>query len=183
MRYYIASIKYKPKSHLMKKLMAVFFALIHFASIAAPTVFVKEETLKAGSTVRVTINSVNTSQLQVGSTITGMCQSGVTIKGNEFISAGAPVQMRVVSYEKRKMAGKPAKVTLQAISVTAVDGTQVQLRGGDLSAEGKNRMAIAIAPVLFGVLLTLLIKGGEAEIAPGTTVDAFVANDAEIEVD
>ena len=167
----------------MKQVLAIFFALVHFVSIAAPTVLVKEETLKAGSTVRVTLNSVNTSQLQVGATVTGMCQSGLTIKGNEFISPGAPVQMRVVSYEKRKIAGKPAKVSLQAVSVTAVDGTQVQLRGGDFAAEGKNKAAVAIGLCLFLFIPAILIKGGDAEIAPGTTVDAFIANDVEIEVD
>ena len=112
-----------------------------------------------------------------------MCQSGLTIKGNEFISPGAPVQMRVVSYEKRKIAGKPAKVSLQAVSVTAVDGTQVQLRGGDFAAEGKNKAAVAIGLCLFLFIPAILIKGGDAEIAPGTTVDAFIANDVEIEVD
>ena len=171
----------------MKQFIAVLFIALHLSSVAAPSFLsashaLKTETLSGGSTVRLSLSNVSTETLEVGALIDATCQSGLSIKGVQFIRPGAPAKLRVISAERPKGFGKAGAISLQAVSVTAVDGTEVPIRGGDFTSTGKDKSTASIVLGLFVCILFLTMKGGEAVIAPGTTVDAFVANDMEIEV-
>jgi hypothetical protein len=85
----------------------------------------------------------------------------VVVDGQTVIAAGAPMLLRVSSQQKRRIAGRRGRVTVEALSVPAVDGTEIVLTGG-YAQEGENR--IVLAGLLAGLVAwpTVFIKGKEA---------------------
>ncbi len=166
----------------MRKLIALCFIAFYSFTLAMPSVLAASsfETLRGGTTVRVTLPQISTIGLGVGATIDGSCDSGVSIQGIEFVRPGAAVKLRVSSVVPPKGLGKPGELTLQAVSVRCVDGSDVPLRGGVFSASGEDKSTKSIVIGLFLCVFALFMKGGEAQIPPGTTIDAFVANDIDI---
>jgi len=166
----------------MRKLIALCFIAFYSFTLAMPSVLAASsfETLRGGTTVRVTLPQISTSGLAVGATIDGSCDSGVNIGGVEFVRPGAGVKLRVSSVIPPKGLGKPGQISLQAVSVTCVDGSEVPLRGGVFSASGEDKSTKSIIIGLFLCVFALFMKGGDAQIPPGTTIDAFVANDIDI---
>jgi hypothetical protein len=65
-------------------------------------------------------------------------------------------------------------------SVTAVDGQQVILSGGTYQ-EGEDRQTLAIILGVVVCILFLTMKGKDAEIPAGYSVDGTVAQNIEIE--
>ena len=116
----------------MRKLIALCFIAFYSFTLAMPSVLAASsfETLRGGTTVRVTLPQISTIGLGVGATIDGSCDSGVSIQGIEFVRPGAAVKLRVSSVVPPKGLGKPGELTLQAVSVRCVDGSDVPLRGG-----------------------------------------------------
>ena len=157
---------------------------IYTASLAAPSVvaFDKIEELKSGTSVRITLPSLSSSTAIPGQIVSGTCTSGVEVKGVTFVNPGAPVKMRVSNVQAPGNVGKPGMLTLEAVSLTAIDGTEVPLTGGIMSMTGEDSNTKSLLLGLFICILFLFQKGGDATFAPGTTVDAFVANSVDIEV-
>lgn len=171
-------------SHFPRLCSALLMLLVYSSSIAMPSVIVfdKFEEFSAGSTVRITLPTVSSATALPGQILTGTCSSGVTIKGVTFVNPGAPVKLRVSVAQAPKNIGKPGTISLEAVSVVAVDGTEVPLSGGVASATGEDSNTKSLLLGLFICILFLLQKGGDATFAPGTTIDAFVANSVDIEV-
>ena len=57
------------------------------------------------------------------------------------------------------------------------------LTGGMASIEGEDKSTKSVLLGLFICILFLFQKGGDAAFSPGTTIDAFVANSVDIEVE
>ena len=83
----------------MRKLIALCFIAFYSFTLAMPSVLAASsfETLRGGTTVRVTLPQISTIGLGVGATIDGSCDSGVSIQGIEFVRPGAAVKLRVSS--------------------------------------------------------------------------------------
>ena len=160
--------------------------LIYSSSLAFPSVLAfgeRFQELSAGATVRVALPQISSMNAMPGQIINGTCPSGVIIKGVKYVNPGAPVKVRVASAVAPKSLGKPGSLALEVVSVTAVDGTEVPLTGGSMSAMGEDKNTKSLVLGLFICILFLFQKGGEASFPAGTTVDAFVANSVDIEVD
>ena len=171
-------------SRFPRVIVALFMMTIYSSSIAVPAtlVYEKYEELSAGTVVRIALPTVPTTTLAPGQIVTGTCQSGVKVKGVTYVSPGAPVQLRVSAAEAPKGFGKPGQATLQAVSVTAVDGTEVPLSGGVISASGEDESTKTLLLGLFICFLFWFQKWGEPQFMPGATIDAYVANSVDIEV-
>lgn len=68
------------------------------------------------------------------------------------------------------------------LNVTAKDGTEIMLTGGNMSEEGNNKLALSIVLAIFICPLFLLLKGEQAIIPAGTAISATVATDTYIKL-
>ena len=103
------------------------------------------------------------------------------------IAAGATATGHIVHVNKRKGLGEPGYIEVQVDKVTAIDGFEVMLSSMSIKNEGENREGIALG---LGIGLTcvigplglffLLLKGGEAQLEPGTLLNATVLYDTEV---
>ena len=159
----------------MKK---VLFSILLFFSFTA--VLNAQSVLKSGSVV--TLRFVESVNSQSTSTSVVVAQD-VKVGDVTFISAGTPAIAQVTGV-KRRGCGRAGTVSVEFISTKAVDGSQVNLLGGKISREGKNKKGLAIGlGVGLGIfawpcLACLAIKGGEAEIPAGTlTTSVLTANE------
>ena len=78
--------------------------------------------------------------------------------------------------------GKAGFLEIQIKSVTAVDGQEVYLAGGNVNEEGDDRATLAIVLGIFVCILFLFMKGKNAEIPPGLSFDSNVASTINIQV-
>lgn len=113
-------------------------------------------------------------QTRVGDVVQGHVWRSVVVDGHTVITAGTPMSLRVSSQMKRRIAGRKGKVTVQALSVPSVDGSEIPLTGG-YAEEGENR--VVLAGVLAGLVAwpIVFIKGKDAELVPGAIFDASIA--------
>ena len=147
-------------------------------------------TLRAGTPVVVeAAQTYSGKNLSVGQNITVRVKFNVVVNKNTLIAAGALGNANISSIEKPKGFGRAGKMEIQVQSVQAVDGQQVLLSGIPIYAEGDHRKGlawgVAIGVGLFtyglGLLLGFAFKGRDAEFRAGTTLNASVASDIEVE--
>lgn len=166
--------------------------LQHDATI---TVDGREVTLRAGTAVVLeAAQSYRAKDLNVGQTIMVRVKYNVIVNKQTLISAGALGMAIVSDIRKPRGFGRSGKMELQVQNVQTVDGQQVQVSGIPMVYEGENKKGLAWGLAIGGAILTspggglgflvgFFIKGKDAEFKAGTTVNATVASDAEIEVE
>ena len=153
-------------------------------------------TLPAGTSIPIETSSMITSgNVVVGQRVNLRVSYAVKIGREIVIPAGSQVQGTVVSVKKRGIAGRPGKITIKAESVQAIDGTQIPLNSEPVSWKGKSKAGLAwgltigvfilLVWILIGFLspLFLLIKGKDAIIPTGTSINATTYSNTEIEID
>jgi hypothetical protein len=123
----------------------------------------------------------NEKEFSVGQTVEGRVWRNVTVSGQTVIAAGAPMVLKISSITKRKIAGRGGDVKVQAISVTAVDGTEINLDGGYDKSAG-NRIALAASLSALVLWPLIFIRGKEAVLDIGTVFDASVPANTNIAV-
>ncbi|MFN8345573.1 MAG: hypothetical protein U0X91_11245 [Spirosomataceae bacterium] len=152
----------------------------------------QELTLRAGTPVMVEISqNYGGTNLAVGQTVSVRVKFGVVIEKQTVIAAGALGTAVISRFEKARSFGRPGVMEVQVQGVQTVDGQNVLLSGIPLTVEGENRKGLAwglaIGVGLFtggiGAVTGFFIKGKPAEIRGGTTVNATVASDIEVEVE
>lgn len=143
-----------------------------------------EVVLKAGTVIPLEVLSeINTGNMTTGQIIDFKVTREITVDKQTVIPFGAIAKGQVTRFEKRKGIGKGASMQIQIKSVTAKDGSEIMLTGGNMSEKGDNKLALSIVlTVLFVCPLFLLIKGKQAVIPAGTSVSATVAADTYIKL-
>ena len=119
--------------------------------------------------------------VKAGQSIVFYVSQDVKINDKTVIKAGAPVIGIVQESKGSQMAGISGKLTISLQSVTAVDGTNVQLTGQFLS-EGSSEVGATIAVSVILCPLALLNKGGQAVIPAGAQTRGIVVGDYFIDV-
>jgi hypothetical protein len=165
------------------KSLAVMLSLavlnLSFASSPVEQVVV----LKAGTVIPLeTINVIKSENATVGRTIDLRVTRDVDVDGQTVIPAGSIAKGQITRSQKAKGLGKAGFLEIQIKSVTAVDGQEVYLAGGNVSEEGDDKATIAIVLGIFVCILFLLVKGKNAEIPPGFSFDSNVASTVNIQV-
>jgi hypothetical protein len=84
--------------------------------------------------------------------------------------------------QKPKGIGKEGHFEIQIKSVTAVDGQEVFLTGGNVYQEGEDRQTEAVLLGIFVCILFLAMKGKNAQVPPGYQVNSSVATTMQISV-
>jgi hypothetical protein len=142
-----------------------------------------EVVLNAGTNVPLeTVGIIRSDQVTVGQTIDFRVKHDVKVDGITVINAGSIAKGQVIRAQKAKGLGKEGFVEIQIKSVTAVDGQEVILGGGNVYQEGQDKQTLAIVLGIIVCLLFLTMKGKNAEIPPGYQVTANVATSVTIKV-
>lgn len=102
----------------------------------------------------------------------------VVVDGKVVIKAGAKAKGEVEKAQKRGIVGKPDIVTVRINSVTAADGKELSLAAVK-SIEGEDKVVLTVVLALICLPL-ILIKGGEAQIAAGSSVQAQTVGTSEV---
>lgn len=118
---------------------------------------------------------------QIGQSVSLVVENNVVIDGDIVFAAGAEAVGEVSTSQKKGGIGKPAKIGVTAITVEAVDGTKVAV-SGTTYFEGENKQSSTLIITLLCCILGLLMKGGDAEIPAGATLDASVDMEVSITV-
>ncbi len=147
-------------------------------------------TLRAGTSIVVeATQSYNAKNLSEGQTVNVRVKYNVVVNKQTLVGAGALGTATVSDITKPGIFGKAGRMELQMQSVQAVDGQQILLSSVPMMAEGQNKKGLAwglsIGLFLFtiiGGVVGLFIKGKPAEIKVGTTTNASVASDAQVEI-
>jgi hypothetical protein len=148
-------------------------------------------TLRSGTPVVVeAIQTYNSKNLSEGQTVNVRVKYNVVINKQTAIAAGALGNATITDIQRPGIFGKPGRLELQIQSVQAVDGQQILLSGMNMIAEGQNKRGLAWGLSIGLFLLTIIggavgffIKGKSAELKSGTTSNASVASDAQVEVE
>jgi hypothetical protein len=133
-------------------------------------------TIPAGTKVLGELDQQVTSDVkkfEVGDIVRGHVWRNVVVEGQTVIQAGAPMTLRVADITKRKIAGRGGDVEVQAVSVNAVDGTEIFLDGG-YDKQGSHRTGLSASLSALVFWPAIFIRGKEAVLEPGTVFDASV---------
>jgi hypothetical protein len=148
-------------------------------------------TLRSGTPVVVeAVQTYNSKNLSEGQTVNVRAKYNVVVNKQTVIAAGALGNATITDIQRPGIFGKPGRLELQIQSVQSVDGQQILLSGMNMIAEGQNKRGLAWGLSIGLFLLTIIggavgffIKGKPAELKSGTTANASVASDAQVEVD
>lgn len=148
-------------------------------------------TLRAGTPIMVQLSQeISSKDVSAGQSISARVMTDVKVDGKIVITAGSPARGQVVSVTKPKGVGRPGSIGIMINSVQAIDGTQVQLSSINLSREGDDKKGLAwglgIGLCLLtgiGFIVMFFIKGDDGKIAAGSTFDANVATNVDIQVE
>ncbi|WP_018339599.1 hypothetical protein [Butyricimonas synergistica] len=168
------------KSFVVKPIIAIM--ILAFTNLSF-TLADNEVILKAGTLIPLEVLSeINTKNITTGQIIDFKVTKEICVDKNVVIPFGAIAKGQVSRFEKRKGVGKGASIQIQLKSVTAKDGTDVMLTGGNMSEEGENNLVLSIVLAVFVCPLFLLLKGKQAVIPAGTSISATVATDTYIKL-
>ena len=158
---------------------AIPFAL---ACLAAPRgAHAADVKVPAGTVVMLRTNQpISPRTVRPGDRVSFSVADNVIVDGKVVIKAGSEAAGEVIQAEKRGVLGKPDRIAVQLTSVAAVDGRTIPLSASK-SAEGDDKMVLGVVLTIL-CLPFLFMKGGEAQIAAGTTVQGLTTGVAEVKV-
>ncbi|MDB2493481.1 hypothetical protein N9X15_04925 [Flavobacteriaceae bacterium] len=172
---------FKKKSIFKSVAVMLSLAVLNLSFASAPVEQVV--VLKSGTVIPLeTINVIKSDNATVGRTIDLRVTRDVEVDGQTVIPAGSIAKGQITRSQKAKGLGKAGFLEIQIKSVTAVDGQEVYLAGGNVSEEGDDKATLAIVLGLFVCILFLFMKGKNAEIPPGFSFDSNVASTINIQV-
>ncbi len=142
-----------------------------------------EVVLNAGTNIALeTVSVIQSDLVNVGQTIDFRVKYDVKVEGKTVVSAGSIAKGQVVRAQKAKGLGKEGFLEIQVKSVTAADGQEVFLSGGNVYQEGADKQTAAILLGVFVCVLFLFMKGKNAQVPPGYQVSSSVATTMTIKV-
>ena len=160
----------------------IFLAVTFF--FMSVTIPMNAETIvvKAGTPVHLElVDNIDGNKVKQGQIVDFRVISDVIVDGKKVITAGSMAKGQIVEQEKSNFLGIPGEVQISIKHVIATDGTMIHLSGSSLYDEGADRLAISIVCTLC-CILGFLIKGGKAEIPAGTSLQAYVASNTQLEM-
>jgi len=142
-----------------------------------------EVVLNAGTNIPLeTVSMIQSNLVSVGQTIDFRVKYDVKVEGMTVITAGSIAKGQVMRAQRAKGLGKEGFIEIQIKSVTAVNGQEVFLTGGNVYQEGEEKQTLAILLGVFVCILFLTIKGKNAQVPPGYQVTSSVATTMTIKI-
>jgi hypothetical protein len=165
----------------MKTAFRLFCALV---GIAAPAVIAAEELIVPQGTVvfgeldeRITSNA---NKFRVGYPVDGHVWKDVVVDGHTIIPAGTPIELRISRLSSNSVGGQGGSLQIMAVSVKAVDGTEISLAGGyDQVANDISGLTRALTTLLWPASF---LPGRNAVLDVGTVFDAAIPANTRIKL-
>ena len=154
------------------------------AATVAQTTLADTLTLPEGTRIFGELEQEVTSNIErfaSGDPIIGRVWQDVVVDERTVTRAGTPMVLRISDITKRKVFGRGGNVEVRAVSVAAIDGTQVFLDGG-YDQEAQNRIVLTASLFALVAWPTAFIKGKEAILPPGTVFDASLLTNTPVTV-
>jgi hypothetical protein len=155
----------------MKTAFALLSAVaIQIAPMAAEEIVVPQGTVVFGELdERITSNA---NKFRVGYPVDGHVWKDVVVDGHTIIRAGTPLELRISRLSGSGTGGRGGSLEIMAVSVKAVDGTEISLDGGyDQVANDISGLTRALTTVLWPASF---LPGRNAVLDVGTVFDAAI---------
>ena len=138
--------------------------------------------IPAGTAIYAELTSPVTSRkrdISIGEIVHARVTDDVVIDREVVIAAGTDMKLRVVHAQKARFLGRRGRLTLEAMSVRAVDGSALPLTGGYYRS-GKGRKAATAALTVAVAWPFLFLRGKNARLAAGTVIAAALQDDTHV---
>jgi len=163
------------------KIPSVILMLIAFTNLSFTLKPNGEIILPAGTIVPLeTIGVLSSAEKSVGQMVELKVRSDVKVGNVVAIPAGSIAKAQITRVKAPKGFGKEGFIEMQVKTVKSVDGQDVNLSSGSIYKEGDDKQTLSIVLGIFICVLFFLMKGKNAEIAPGYQVDAVVSSNISI---
>lgn len=117
-------------------------------------------------------------QFSVGDEIDGQVWRDVVVDGHTVIPAGTPMTLRISKLDSRNVGGRGGTLEIMAVSVEAVDGTEISLDGGyDQAGGDRYGLTRALSYIIWPAGF---LPGRRAVLEEGTVFDAAIPADTRI---
>ncbi len=110
-----------------------------------------------------------------------MVRQDVIVDDVVAIPRGSIAKGQVMRAERPKAIGREGFVEIQIKSVTATDGQEIMLTGGNIYQEGEDKQTLSIVLGVFVCILFLLLKGKNAQVPQGFQIESSVATTTTID--
>lgn len=114
----------------------------------------------------------NERKFRVGYPVDAHVWRDVVVDGHAVIAAGTPMTLRIRKLDGRGAGGEGGSIEIMAVSVKAVDGTEISLTGG-YGDEGNDRHGLTRA-LSFLLWPSAFLPGAKAVLDVGTVFDASI---------
>jgi hypothetical protein len=155
--------------------IATLIAFAPMLAVAAEVIIPRGTAVFGALDERVTSNS---RKFDVGDEIDGHVWKDVIVDGHTVIPAGTSLLLRIAKLDSRNVGGRGGSLEIMAISVEAVDGTEISLDGGYDQAGG-DRYGLTRA-LSYLIWPTAFLPGRRAVLEEGTVFDAAIPADTRI---
>lgn len=163
------------------KFPAAILMLIAFSNLSFTLKPNGEIILPAGTIVPLeTIGVLSSAEKSVGQMVELKVRSDVKVGSTVAIPAGSIAKAQITRVKAPKGFGKEGFIEMQVKTVKSVDGQDINLSSGSIYKEGDDKQTLSIVLGIFVCVLFFLMKGKNAEIAPGYQVDAVVSSNVTI---
>jgi hypothetical protein len=120
----------------------------------------------------------NNNDHDVGDEVDGRVWKDVTVDGHTVIRAGTPLALRITEITNSGVGGRGGSLKVMAVSVTAIDGTEISLAGGyDQTTGDRYALNQGLAYILWPAVF---LPGRRAVLEEGTVFDASIPADTRI---
>ncbi|MEA5459527.1 hypothetical protein VB796_10775 [Arcicella sp. LKC2W] len=144
---------------------------------------VREVSLQAGTPIALeTVQRLASDAVQAGQTVDFKVRSDIKVGDVVVIKAGSIAKGLVTRANIAKGLGKEGQIEIQIKSVSSVDGQQIPVVGNNIYRQGEDKQTLAIVLGVVLCILFLTMKGKNAEIPAGTTIDANTATNMMISI-
>jgi hypothetical protein len=114
----------------------------------------------------------NGNKFRVGYPVDGHVWKDVTVDGHTIIRAGTPIELRISRLAGKSVGGQGGALQIMAVSVKAVDGTEITLAGGyDQSATDISGLTRALSMFIWPASF---LPGKNAVLDVGTVFDSSI---------
>ena len=166
----------------MKKTISliIIFSIFNITMIAP--IYSGTVQVKSGTYIQLELTeSISSDNVNNSKTINFRVTSPLVQDGKTIIAAGATAKGFVESVDSAGMLGAEGELGISLKSVTAVDGTQIPLSASKF-IKGKDKSMTAMIVGIFLCFPFIFMKGGEAELQAGSTIEAMIIGSPDIEV-
>lgn len=165
---------------------AVKFALATLAAVlcfSVSQVSAQDLIIRGGTSIAFeTVNPLSSRTAYTGGVVDLRVLSDVVVDGQVVINSGAIAKGTVVNASKATILGIGGSLTIEPVSVNAVDGTYIPLSGASRSAVGASKTVLAVVCGILSSGIGLIIPGEQAYIPAGTILNATVVTNTPVSV-